>query len=42
MAYLGGAKDYIDLMVDQAEEGMRMIEGSNRYLAESQLEALCY
>ena len=29
--YLAGAKDYIDLVVDQAEEGMRMISGSNRY-----------
>ena len=31
VAYLAGAKDYIDLVVDQAEEGMRMISGSNRY-----------
>ena len=29
--YLGGARDYIDLVVDQAEEGMRVVAGSNRY-----------
>jgi p-cumate 2,3-dioxygenase alpha subunit len=31
VTYLAGARDYIDLIVDQAEEGMRMIPGSNRY-----------
>ena len=30
VTYLAGAS-YIDLIVDQAEEGMRMISGSNRY-----------
>lgn len=30
-AYLGGARDYLDLVVDQAEEGMRVVAGSNRY-----------
>ena len=30
-AYLAGAADYIDLVVDQAEEGMRVVPGSNRY-----------
>jgi p-cumate 2,3-dioxygenase alpha subunit len=29
--YLAGAREYIDLVVDQAEEGMRILEGSNRY-----------
>ena len=30
-AYLAGAKDYLDLIVDQTEEGMRVIPGSNKY-----------
>lgn len=30
-AYLVGARDYIDLVVDQAEQGMRVVSGSNRY-----------
>ena len=30
-ASLGGARVYIDLVVDQAEEGMRVVSGSNRY-----------
>lgn len=29
--YLAGAKEYIDLVVDQAAEGMRILPGSNRY-----------
>jgi p-cumate 2,3-dioxygenase alpha subunit len=29
--YLAGAKKYIDLVVDQADEGMRMVDGSNQY-----------
>ena len=29
--YLAGAREYLDLIVDQAEKGMRMIPGSNRY-----------
>ena len=29
--YLAGARDYLDLVVDQAEEGMRVIPGSNKY-----------
>jgi p-cumate 2,3-dioxygenase subunit alpha len=31
--YLGGAIEYIDLVVDQAEEGMRVVQGSNLYAA---------
>ena len=29
--YLGAAKDYLDLVADQAEQGMRVVSGSNRY-----------
>ena len=29
--YLAGAKEYIDLVVDQAVDGMRVLDGSNRY-----------
>lgn len=29
--YLGQAKPYLDLIVDQAEEGMQVIHGSNKY-----------
>jgi p-cumate 2,3-dioxygenase alpha subunit len=29
--YLAGAKEYLDLVVDQAEDGMRVIKGSNQY-----------
>ena len=31
MTYLAGAREYLDLIVDQAEKGMRIIRGSNRY-----------
>ena len=31
VTYLGGAREYVDLVVDQAEEGMRVVSGSNRY-----------
>ena len=45
--YLAGARDYLDLVVDQAEEGMRVVPGSNKYaikanwklLAENSLDA---
>lgn len=30
-SYLGGAKEYIDLVVDQSELGMRVVPGENRY-----------
>ena len=31
VTYLAGAKDYLDLIVDQAEVGMRVVPGSNKY-----------
>ncbi len=31
VTYLAGAREYLDLIVDQAEKGMRIIRGSNRY-----------
>ena len=31
VTYLAGARDYLDLIVDQAEEGMRVVSGSNKY-----------
>ena len=31
VAYLAGARDYLDLIVDQTEEGMRVVPGSNKY-----------
>jgi p-cumate 2,3-dioxygenase alpha subunit len=31
VTYLAGARKYLDLIVDQAEKGMRIIQGSNRY-----------
>jgi p-cumate 2,3-dioxygenase alpha subunit len=29
--YLGGARDYIDLVVDQSEQGLRVVNGTNMY-----------
>ena len=31
VTYLSDAKEYIDLIVDQTEEGMRVVAGSNKY-----------
>jgi len=31
VSYLAGARDYLDLVVDQAEDGMRVVPGSNKY-----------
>ena len=31
VTYLAGARDYLDLIVDQSEEGMRVVSGSNKY-----------
>ena len=31
VTYLAGARDYLDLIVDQSEEGMRVVPGSNKY-----------
>ena len=30
-AYLGNAKEYIDLVIDQADEGMRIVGGTHQY-----------
>jgi p-cumate 2,3-dioxygenase alpha subunit len=40
MTYLADARDYIDLIVDQAEEGMRIIPGSNRYFIKANWKLL--
>jgi p-cumate 2,3-dioxygenase alpha subunit len=40
VAYLAGARDYIDLVVDQAETGMRIISGSNRYFIKANWKLL--
>ena len=40
VTYLADARDYIDLVVDQAEEGMRMISGSNRYFIKANWKLL--
>jgi len=29
--YLGGAREYVDLVMDQSESGMRVVRGSNKY-----------
>jgi p-cumate 2,3-dioxygenase subunit alpha len=34
--YLAGAREYIDLVVDQAEEGMRVIAGTHKQVAQAQ------
>ena len=31
VTYLAGAREYLDLIVDQVEDGMRVIPGSNKY-----------
>ena len=31
VTYLAGAREYLDLIVDQADEGMRVVAGSNKY-----------
>ena len=31
VTYLAGARDYLDMIVDQSEGGMRVVPGSNRY-----------
>ena len=31
VTYLAGAREYLDLIMDQSEEGMRMVAGSNKY-----------
>lgn len=39
--YLAGAREYIDLIADQSEEGMRIIRGSNKYTMRSNWKLLC-
>jgi p-cumate 2,3-dioxygenase alpha subunit len=39
--YLAGAKEYIDLVVDQAEDGMRVVGGSNQYQIGANWKLLC-
>jgi p-cumate 2,3-dioxygenase alpha subunit len=39
--YLAGAKEYIDLIVDQSQEGMRVIRGSNKYTMRANWKLLC-
>lgn len=38
--YLAGATEYIDLVVDQAEEGMTILRGSNRYATKANWKLL--
>lgn len=39
-SYLAGARDYIDLVVDQSERGMRVIPGENKYAIRSNWKLL--
>src|SRR5882757_7190362 len=34
-SYLGGAVEYLDLVLDQADEGMRIVGGAHRYSAKA-------
>ncbi len=40
VSYLAGARDYLDLIVDQAAEGMRVIPGSNKYATKANWKLL--
>ena len=40
VTYLAGAKEYLDLIVDQTEEGMRVIPGSNKYTTKANWKLL--
>ena len=35
ITYLAGAKEYLDLVLDQAEAGMRVVPGSNKYVVKA-------
>ena len=35
VTYLAGAKEYLDLVLDQAEAGMRIVPGSNKYVVKA-------
>ena len=39
--FLAGAREYIDLIADQSEEGMRISHGSNKYTMRSNWKLLC-
>jgi benzoate/toluate 1,2-dioxygenase alpha subunit len=34
-SYLAGAAEYLDLVLDQADEGMRIVGGAHRYSAKA-------
>ena len=40
VTYLAGAREYLDLIVDQAEEGMRVVAGSNKYIMKANWKLL--
>ena len=40
VTYLADAKEYLDLIVDQTEEGMRVIPGSNKYTTKANWKLL--
>ena len=40
VTYLAGAREYLDLIVDQAEEGMRVVPGSNKYVMKANWKLL--
>ena len=40
VTYLAGARDYLDLIVDQTEEGMRVVPGSNKYTTKANWKLL--
>ena len=40
VTYLAGAREYLDLIVDQAEEGMRVVSGSNKYIMKANWKLL--
>ncbi|HWO42398.1 MAG TPA: aromatic ring-hydroxylating dioxygenase subunit alpha [Candidatus Eisenbacteria bacterium] len=40
VTYLAGAREYLDLVVDQAEQGMRIVPGSNRYFIKANWKLL--
>ena len=40
-AYLGGVKEYIDLVMDQAETGMEVVGGTQQYAIDANWKLLC-
>lgn len=41
VTYLAGAREYLDLIVDQSEQGMRVVRGSNKYTMKANWKLLC-